>query len=236
MWSSSVDSITAVHGEYTLKTICRRLGGGEADILNHCVMLSSVQQGSVTQLVSNQISFVLLLYPEPFTRVRWLRVFLPVGHGWGGGGPYQSWLLGRAPLIYGALQLEITPRGLWDSKMQIVLLESAPSHPDLLDLGAVNDTRTERCTTHCCSAMHNCVSYRLSSCCCSAYYTSETNGAFKSSQGAIRPWFPPFWMCTMTKLQQDPSRGAQSWEQQTERNSSKGAETDAADSSYQRSS
>lgn len=91
---------------------------------NHCVMLSSVQQGSVTQLVSNQISFVLLLYPEPFTRVRWLRVFLPVGHGWGGGGPYQSWLLGRAPLIYGALQLEITPRGLWDSKMQIVLLGS----------------------------------------------------------------------------------------------------------------
>lgn len=62
--------------------------------LNHCVMLSSVQQGSVTQLVSNQISFVLLLYPEPFTRVRWLRVFLPVGRGWGGGrgggGPYQS--------------------------------------------------------------------------------------------------------------------------------------------------
>lgn len=42
---------------------------------NHCVMLSSVQQGSVAQPVSNQISFILLLYPELFTRVRWAEGF-----------------------------------------------------------------------------------------------------------------------------------------------------------------
>lgn len=38
-------------------------------------MLSSVQQGSVAQPVSNQISFILLLYPELFTRVRWAEGF-----------------------------------------------------------------------------------------------------------------------------------------------------------------